>query len=198
MCFIKYYISFIKIISLLLIIYYFFNIDFKKMFVVLIIFLSTYLPKLIERIFKLTPLSIFLGTIILISSIYLGSSLNFYDKFKYFDIYEHSLSGIFLGDLGLSLIKQKKIKTDSIIIFVFCFSMTIAIFWEIFEFGADTMFKSNHQNWKYDVSDTSIGVSKQSPGLIDTMTDIIAYSISNVIFIIFIYNNDKILFKKRT
>lgn len=198
MCFIKYYISFIKIISLLLIIYYFFNIDFKKMFVVLIIFLSTYLPKLIERIFKLTPLSIFLGTIILISSIYLGSSLNFYDKFKYFDIYEHSLSGIFLGDLGLSLIKQKKIKTDSIIIFVFCFSMTIAIFWEIFEFGSDTMFKSNHQNWKYDVSDTSIGVSKQSPGLIDTMTDIFAYSISNVIFIIFIYNKDLKLSKKQT
>ncbi|MDD2391481.1 MAG: hypothetical protein PHU94_00900, partial [Bacilli bacterium] len=75
MSFIKYYITFIKIISLLLIIYYFFNIDFKKMFVVFIIFSSTYLPKIIERIFKLTPFSIFLGTIVLISSIYLGSSL---------------------------------------------------------------------------------------------------------------------------
>jgi hypothetical protein len=190
MKFIKYYIIFVRLFLLILLAYHFLNNDFRISFSVLTIFALTFVHDISKKIFKfeLSPLTIFLYILISFSSIYLSESLNFYDKFKYLDIVEHTLSGIIFVDLGLSLIKQKKIKCEPTIVFLFCFAVTMATIWEILEFTSDYFFNTNHQKWMFTISEVvknNIGITKQPHGLIDTMTDIMAVIIGTISMIFF-------------
>ena len=63
------------------------------------------------------------------------------------------------------------------LIFAFMFSITVHVFWELFEFICDQIFNSNMQRWYFDpnMPDT-FGriITERTPGIIDTMTDFIA------------------------
>ena len=83
----------------------------------------------------------------------LGEVQNFYGIFKGWDTMLHTINGFLCAAIGFSLIdilnRSEKFHTKMTPAFValvaFCFSMTIGVLWEFFEFGMDVTFKTDKQ-----------------------------------------------------
>lgn len=112
-------------------------------------------------------------TLFIFASMFLGEIFNFYELIPWWDIMLHGLSGVLIGAFGFSLVyimnKTDRVKMTLsplfISLFAFCFSMTIAVIWEIIEFIADNLF----------------GLNMQKSGLVDTMWDFIVCFIGTFI-----------------
>ena len=75
----------------------------------------------------------------------LGEIFNFYSIFPFWDTVLHTLNGFLAAAIGLSLVRLLN-QSDRLLIYLsplftsivaFCFSMTIGVFWEFFEFSMD-------------------------------------------------------------
>ena len=83
----------------------------------------------------------------------LGEVQNFYGIFKGWDSILHTINGFLCAAIGFSLIdilnRSEKFHTKMTPAFValvaFCFSMTIGVLWEFFEFRMDVTFKTDMQ-----------------------------------------------------
>ena len=83
----------------------------------------------------------------------LGEIQNFYGIFPYWDTILHTINGFLCAAIGFSLIdilnRHEKFHITLSPFFValvaFCFSMTVGILWEFFEYGADTLFQYDMQ-----------------------------------------------------
>lgn len=117
----------------------------------LILFL---IPFFIERKFKIdlpNTLEIIIMLFIFSAEI-LGEINNFYGIIPYWDTLLHTLNGFIAAGIGFALIDLLNQNTKSISlspVFVaivsFCFSMTIGIMWEFFEYTADKYFSTDMQ-----------------------------------------------------
>lgn len=102
--------------------------------------------KLPDTLEKIILLFIFFAEI-------LGEVQNFYGIFKNWDTMLHTINGFLCAAIGFSMIdilnRSEKFHAKMEPIFValvaFCFSMTIGVLWEFFEFGMDTVFKTDMQ-----------------------------------------------------
>ena len=121
-------------------------------FLTLILF---FIPFIIDKKFKIdlpTPLEIIILLFIFSAEI-LGEIQNFYGIFKQWDTILHTLNGFLCAAIGFSLIdilnRSKRLHISLTPIFValvaFCFSMTIGVLWEFFEFGCDSFFRLDMQ-----------------------------------------------------
>lgn len=82
------------------------------------------------------------------ASLILGEVFAFYGPFPFWDVILHLLSGFVLAGVGLSLVEiinKHKLPTVFTIIFAFCFSVTVGIFWECLEFGFDMSVRTDAQ-----------------------------------------------------
>ncbi|MDF2612721.1 MAG: hypothetical protein K0S71_507 [Clostridia bacterium] len=132
---------------------------------------------------KLTGVKITSGgrvtyTVFIFGTQWLGTYLRLYDSLIWWDIMLHFSSGILLGYVGILLLiwldKDNLVKGKSttimIVLFSFVVSISGAVFWEIMEFLADTIFGSN----------TQLG------SLQDTMEDMIYGTLGAVLFAVYI------------
>lgn len=110
--------------------------------------------------------------IFIFSSLFLGEIGAFYLRFCWWDLLLHSFAGFILGIIGFSLVyymnensKTMNLNPYFIAFFGFCFAMTLSVFWEFFEFFADSFF----------------GTNMLKSGLNDTMGDLIVASIGALI-----------------
>ncbi len=116
------------------------------------------LPYVLERKFKInfpSKLEIIVFVFIFAAEI-LGEINNFYGKVPLWDTVLHTVSGFLCASVGFSLIyllnqKIKFIKLSPLFVALvsFCFSMTIGIVWELFEYGMDSIFKIDMQKDSY-------------------------------------------------
>lgn len=117
-------------------------------------------PFFIDKKLKIdlpTPLEIVILLFIFAAEI-LGEIQNFYGIFPYWDMLLHTLNGFLCGAIGFSLIdilnenknKKKTFKLSPIYVALvaFCFSMTIGVLWEFFEYGVDKVMKYDMQKDK--------------------------------------------------
>lgn len=129
--------------------------NYENVFVCILTLILFFIPTIIERQFKL-EIPDELEMIILIfifSAEILGELNSFYTRIPGWDTMLHTINGFIMGAIGLSLIdllnKNKNINIKLSPIFVaivsFCFSMTIGILWEFFEFGMDMTFNTDMQ-----------------------------------------------------
>lgn len=112
------------------------------------------LPMIIQNKFAITlpnTLEITLYLFIFSAEI-LGEINNFYHLIPYWDTILHTLNGFLATAVGFSLIdllnkNSQKIKLSPVYLCLvaFCFSMTIGILWEFFEYGADQFLKLDMQ-----------------------------------------------------
>lgn len=116
------------------------------------------LPYIVEKTFKIDLPNILekIIFIFIFSAEILGEINNFYGTIPYWDNILHTLNGFLCASIGFSLIYLLNTKTNLINlspIFValvsFCFSMTVGIAWEMFEYGMDTVFKTDMQKDEY-------------------------------------------------
>lgn len=103
---------------------------------------------------------------------YFGMMFSFYDRFTYFDLVLHFISGFLLtmyGDYFCRFLVKKCSCSDIpaiiAVLFSVFFAVTGAVVWEIYEFLVDTFF----------------GMTSQGVGVADTMEDLIAGSSGAVI-----------------
>ena len=105
--------------------------------------LNIHLPTLLESIILL----------FIFSAEILGEIQNFYGIFPHWDTMLHTLNGFLCAAIGFSLIdilnQSEKFSIKLTPVFValvaFCFSMTIGVLWEFFEYGMDTFAKTDMQ-----------------------------------------------------
>lgn len=120
----------------------------------------------------------------------LGEINNFYGNIPHWDTILHTLNGFLCAAIGFSLIdilnNSERFHITLSPIFValvaFCFSMTIGILWEFFEFGADYIFKYDMQKDRIVKTISTVELEpegKNKPVIVDNIEKTIIYSNKN-------------------
>lgn len=109
----------------------------------------------------------------------LGEIENFYGNIPSWDMILHTTNGFLAASVGFSLIDllNKEVKDINmtplfVAIFAFCFSMTIGVLWEFFEYSADTFFQNDMQKDTLITSVSSVSFNEELKNEVVTINDI--------------------------
>jgi len=157
----------------------------ELIFLAIITLVLSFSPSYVEKKNNLQIPEIFEIIIVLFiyASIFLSALLNLYYRFFWWDDLLHVLSGVIMGFIGFIAIYKINYKYGTnispalVMLFSFCFAITLGVFWEIFEFSSDVFFGTAHQKWNLPSTEIMIGKPYQGSGLRDTMSDLIVDSI---------------------
>lgn len=136
-------------------------------------------PSVIEKRLNLHIPSIMmiLYLLFLYAAIYLGEVQNFYYQIPHWDIILHTFSGFMLGCLSFSFITllnkwdkmSMNLRPIFVAVFAFCFTITLGVFWEVYEYTLDGIMGLNMQ--KFITADGTVLIGRAA--LADTMEDLI-------------------------
>lgn len=145
------------------------------------------LPTIISEKFKIGIPSL-LETIIYLfiyAAAILGEINNFYGIIPFWDTLLHTLNGFICAGIGFSLVdllnqNSKNINLSPLYISLvaFCFSMTVGILWEFYEFSADAFIKTDMQKDRIVTSISSVMLNKENkniPTKMDNIKETIIY-----------------------
>lgn len=151
--------------------------DWNNAFLCLLSLVLFTLPTFIQAKLKITIPNA-LETIIylfIFSAEILGEINNFYGSIPHWDTLLHTLNGFLAAGVGFSLIdllneNSKSIKLTPVFVAIvaFCFSMTIGVLWEFFEYSADKYFLQDMQKDKIvsTISSVSLNPDKENKPVI--------------------------------
>lgn len=165
-------------ILLILIVYYICKRNYKVMKAVVLVLLLSFLPALLQNLVRINTdaFSRAVYCLVLFMALYLGSSLGFYDRYKWWDRVVHFLSGVGFVGFGMAVTGLNTgIAAGGMLLFGFTFSITLHVFWEVLEYWNDCLTRGNAQRWQK-IHDSRNHVSEQAiqpAGLVDTMNDLI-------------------------
>ena len=142
--------SILRILVILMMILQLFNQNYENVFVCILTLILMIVPSVLQATFKVefpSTLEIIILLFIFSAEI-LGEIESFYIHFPYWDTILHTLNGFICAALGVSLVeilnKDKRIPFQMSPFFLaivsFCFSMTVGVLWEFFEFFMDQVF----------------------------------------------------------
>lgn len=157
-------------------------------FLSLILFI---LPFFIEKHFKIelpNTLEIIILMFIFSAEI-LGAINNFYGIIPHFDTILHTLNGFIAAGVGFALFDLLNQNVESInlsplflSLVAFCFSMTVGVLWEFYEYGMDKYFQTDMQRDRIVKNISSYKLNEKNDGTLIKKDDI-EYTI--------IYSKDK-------
>ncbi|MGE5474523.1 MAG: hypothetical protein ACM3UU_09910 [Ignavibacteriales bacterium] len=175
----------IRAILIIAIVAYLFTGRFDGLFVLVITLMLTFYPNVLEKRFRVyLPSSMqIIITVFIFAAQFLGELRGFYDRFWWWDIMLHTTSGFILGIIGFMFVymlnqqydKNVNLSPFFIVLFAFCFALTIGVIWEFYEFGMDRIFGLNMQKFRNPGED----------GLVDTMVDLIVDAVGAGVVSIF-------------
>ena len=216
--------SILRVLVIVMMVLQLFNQNYENVFLCLLTLVLMIVPSILQVTFKVefpSGLEIIVLLFIFAAEI-LGEISSFYIYFPHWDTILHTLNGFLCAALGVSLVeilnKDKRIPFQLSPFFMamvsFCFSMTIGVLWEFFEFGMDTLFLLDMQKDTVigQISTTYLDPTKQNLrvllpgitqtainsqvldiegyldiGLIDTMEDLIVNFIGAFVFAVLQY-----------
>ena len=195
------------------------NKNYQNAFLCVLTLFLMILPSVVQATFKVELPSLFevIVLVFIFSAEILGEINAFYIRFQHWDTVLHTLNGFLCAAIGFSLVdlinRERRMKFNLSPMFMaitaFCFSMTIGVLWEFFEFFMDLWFHTDMQkdtvvNAIYStlldstkqnevlainnindviVNKNSLGVGGYLDiGLIDTMYDLFVNFIGAVVF----------------
>ena len=163
--------------------------DFASVFLCILTLILFLIPFWINKKLKieipdLLEIIIFL---FIFSAEILGEIQNFYGLFKHWDTILHTINGFLCAAIGFSLIdilnnsERFHIKLSPIFVALvaFCFSMTIGVLWEFFEFGADQLFCYDMQKDRIVQTISTVELQpegKNIPIIVDNIDKTVIYS----------------------
>ena len=201
------------------------NGDYQNVFICFMSLFLLGLPRFIEQKFDL-DLPPFLEVIIMLfifSAEILGEINAYYQKIPMWDTMLHTINGFLMAAIGFSLVDifnrserfLIKLSPMFVAIVAFCFSMTIGVLWEFFEFFMDSFFSMDMQKDRFVTVINSVALNPSGAnipihvevdsllvngedwlanyggyldiGLIDTMKDLFVNFIGAVVFSIIGY-----------
>ena len=129
--------------------------DYESAFVCVLVLVLFALPPFIERKLRIdipTPMEILILLFIFAAEI-LGELRSYYIHIPYWDTILHTTNGFICAAFGFSLVdiltrnKQEKFRLSPfyMALVAFCFSMTVGVLWEFFEYAMDTIFLMDMQ-----------------------------------------------------
>ena len=212
----------LRLLVIIMLVLQLLNRNYENAFLCVLTLLLLVMPSLIQITFRVelpTTLEIIILVFIFAAEI-LGEISEFYLMFPFWDTVLHTLNGFLAAAIGFSMVdllnRSERTKFNLSPLFMaivaFCFSMTIGVVWEFFEFGMDQIARYDMQkdtvlhtirsvtldpegrNVPYVISGiTETAVNGQELGvggyldigLIDTMQDLIVNFIGALIFSVF-------------
>ncbi len=132
------------------------------------------LPTLISEKFNI-GLPNLLETVIycfIFSATVLGEINNFYGKIPFWDTMLHTINGFLCAGIGFSLIdllnrnsKRLHLSPIYVALVAFCFSMTVGVLWEFYEFSADVYFHTDMQKDKIVSNISSVELNEKKENI---------------------------------
>ncbi|KMZ53805.1 hypothetical protein HMPREF0980_02032 [Dorea sp. D27] len=200
------------------------NGNYENVFLCILTLLLLIIPSLVQVNLKIelpTALEIIILLFIFAAEI-LGEIQSYYIIFPGWDTLLHTLNGFLMAAIGFALVDilnrnerfSFKLSPVFVAIVAFCFSMTIGVIWEFFEFGMDQIFRfdmqkdtivhtissvmldpagKNHPEVIRNITDMSVNGESLGLGgyldigLIDTMKDLLVNFVGAVLFSIIGY-----------
>ena len=170
----------LRIAVIIMMVLQIFNRNYENVFLCVLTLLLLIVPSFVQMTFRV-ELPITLEIIILcfiFAAEILGEISHFYLIFPFWDTLLHTLNGFLAAAIGFSLVnllnQTKNIQFELSPLFVaivaFCFSMTIGVVWEFFEFTMDTFFAMDTQ--KDTIIQTIHSVSLNPSGTMSTIKNI--------------------------
>jgi len=170
--------------------------DFNNALLCLISLILFILPFFFQRAFKITLPSVLESTIFLFifASEILGEINNFYGLIPFWDTMLHVINGFLAAAIGFSLIdllnenvKGVNLSPIYVCIVGFCFSMTIGVLWEFFEYEIDKLVKSDMQKDRI--------ITEISSVVFDKENDNKSIKYSDISYTILYDKDDKVILK---
>ena len=193
--------------------------DYESFFFCVLTLALFMIPAFMEVSFRIelpTALEVIILLFIFAAEI-LGELQAYYIKFAYWDTMLHTVNGFLCAAVGFALVDvmnrserfSMKLSPLYVAVGAFCFSMTVGVLWEFFEFGMDMIFHTDMQKdfIVHSISSvmldptasnkavaiegiTDVAVNGQSLGLggyldiglIDTMKDLLVNFVGAVVF----------------
>ena len=209
----------LRVLVILMMILQIFNRNYENVFLCALTLILLVIPSFIQVRLKIelpTALEIIILFFIFAAEI-LGEIQSYYIRFPFWVTVLHTMNGFLAAAIGFALVdilnRSKRISFQLspayMAVVAFCFSMTIGVIWEFFEFGMDTIFGLDMQkdtivssihsvmldptnsNIPIEIEGiTDVIVNGQSLGLggyldiglIDTMKDLIVNFVGAVVF----------------
>ena len=191
--------------------------NYENAFICVLTMVTFSIPRFVEKKFKIEIPTLMEGIIFvfIFCAQILGELECYYIQFPYWDTMLHTVSGFLFAAVGFSLIdiinRDGRLKFHLSPLYVsivaFCFSMTVGVFWEFFEFSADMLLKLDMQkdtvingfsSVLFDTTSSNIAVYSGEIlktdingriingyidiGLIDTMADLFVNFIGALVF----------------
>ena len=139
----------LRILVIVMLVLQLLNRNYENVFLCALTLLLLVMPILVQVTFKVelpTTLEIFILVFIFAAEI-LGEISEFYLVFPFWDTVLHTINGFLAAAIGFSMVdllnRSEKIVFNLSPLFTaivaFCFSMTIGVIWEFFEFGMDQL-----------------------------------------------------------
>lgn len=140
----------LRLLVILTMVAQFFNRNFENVFLCVLTLILFILPTIFERKLRIDlpdTLEIIILLFIFAAEI-LGEIQSFYTAFPHWDTTLHTLNGFLCAAIGFSLVDMLNrserfslsLSPAFMAIVAFCFSMTIGVLWEFFEFAMDQLF----------------------------------------------------------
>ena len=127
-----------------------FNGNYQNVFLCILTLILLVMPSLIQLKLKIEfPSTLEIITLLFIfAAEILGEIGEYYIKYDNWDTILHTMNGFLMAAIGFSLMdilnREDKLKFQLSPLFMsivaFCFSMTVGVLWEFFEYGMDTFF----------------------------------------------------------
>lgn len=176
----------LRILVIVMLVLQILNQNYENAFLCILTLLLLIIPSFVQVTFKIelpTTLEIIVLLFIFGAEI-LGEIAEFYLVFPFWDTVLHTLNGFLAAAIGFSLVDLLNRSERTVFhlsplftaIVAFCFSMTIGVVWEFFEFGMD-------QIQEVMVNGQALGLGGYLDiGLIDTMEDLFVNFIGAAVF----------------
>lgn len=152
--------------------------DWENVFLTTIVILLTLAPAYLKRQYRvfIPPEFQLISAAFVFLSLFLGSGIDFYYEYWWWDMVLHTGSGFLLGIVGLLALFVLN-RTDRIpqgmrpgflCFFSVTFAVTLGVVWEIFEFAVDRLAPA-------------INMQSNETGVVDTMQDLIVDTLGAII-----------------
>lgn len=129
--------------------------DYESAFICVLSLILFLLPTIIEKRLRIQIPTLMEMVILLFifAAEILGELQNYYTQYPYWDTMLHTTNGFICAAFGFSLIdiltrnRQEKFRLSPLYVSLvaFCFSMTVGVLWEFFEYGMDLLFLTDMQ-----------------------------------------------------
>lgn len=145
----------LRVLVIVTLVLQFLNGNYENVFLCLLTLVLFLVPAFVQVTFKVElPSTLEIIVLLFIfSAEILGEISSFYVLFPFWDTTLHTLNGFLAAAIGFSLVdllnRSDRVKFDLSPLFLaitaFCFSMTIGVLWEFFEFAMDQIFALDMQ-----------------------------------------------------